>query len=418
MLVSRDTRPSGPVASSCTFAGLIASGCRVVDLGVCPTPAMQLAVARSEAAAGIAITAGHSPNEWNALKVVDADGLFLNRYQGDELLDIFHQGQFANAPWDGLRKLERDDGAPERHVEAVLELLDVGAIQRRGPSVAVDCCNGACCRPVARLLDALGCTVVSINDDPALPAPRPPDPTSDNVGQLTAIVKVANVDVGFALDLDGRRLAIVTAAGGAPGPEMSLCLAADFLLSRDRGPVITSLSTSMAVEEIAQRHGARVIRTRVGQAYVAMDARTHRAAIGGEGSGGILFPRLNCAYDSIAAMGFLLEYLATSGDTMSGLVARVPQYRIVKTSAPCEARRVFTVLQRLRDEIEEELVTPGTPAWQVDLQDGIRLSTGEMWVDIRASSTEPVIRVITEARDPETAAQLNEEYLHRVRQLI
>ncbi|MFQ6096394.1 MAG: phosphoglucosamine mutase [Armatimonadota bacterium] len=418
VLVSRDTRPSAPMVSACTFAGLLASGCRVVDLGICPTPAMQLAVARGSAVAGIAITAGHNSIEWTALKVADRDGLFLNRYQGEELLDIYHQGQFAKASWDGLHRLERDEHAAERHVQAILGLLDVETVRDRRLRVAVDCCNGACCEPALALLDALGCEVIPINDDPRLPSPRPPDPTRENVGQLTAIVKAAHVDVGFALDLDGRRLGIVTEEGEAPGPEMSLCLAADFVLSRAQGPVVTSLCTTMAVEQVARRHGAEVIRTRVGQAYVAMEVRGQRAAIGGEGSGGIMFPSLNCAYDSLAAMGFLLEHIAASGETVSTLVARIPRYSIASASTPCEARRLFTVFQRLRDEIEEDLVTPGTPTWQVDLQDGICLRTDEKWVHVRASSTEPVIRIIAEAPDPDEAAALNEEYLQRVRQAI
>jgi phosphomannomutase len=415
VLVSRDTRPSGEMVASCVFAGLIAAGCQAVDLGICPTPAMQLAVARSDAEAGVAITAGHNAQEWNALKVVDRDGLFLNRYQGGDLLDIYHQGEYRKAGWQELRPLLRDDEAAERHLTAIRRAVPADTVRRHGFKVAVDLCNGACCGPAVRLLEHLGCEVLAINDDPALPSPREPDPTLVNLGQLRALVTATDARIGFALDADGRRLGTVTEKGDVPGEEFTLCLVAQYLLPRRSGPVVTNLSTTQAVAEIARRHEREIIRTRIGQSYVAATARSQRAAVAGEGSGGVMFPELNYTHDGLSAMALILCHMAASGRPISELVGQVPRFHMVKSKVPCESRRVFTVLQRLRDELEAR---DEQEQWRISLLDGIHLSADATWVHVRASATEPLIRVIAEAQAAAEAQALSDEFVQRVRRLI
>lgn len=413
VLVSRDTRPSSVMVAPCVFAGLTAAGCEVVDLGVCPTAALQLAVKDSDAVGGIAITAGHNDARWNALKFCREDGIYLNPKQAEELLNVYHQKEFAKAAWDELPPVSRDDDAGERHLQAVRAALDIDAIRAAGLKVAVDCTNGACSAFTPRFLESLGCEVVAINDDPELPFPHQPEPTPPNLSQLRALVRAAGADAGFAHDADGDRLGIVTEDGEAPGEEYTLCLAAEMVLGRgDPGPVVTNLSTTMAVDDVARKHGREVVRTGIGQVFIAEAAVNYEAAIAGEGSGGIVFPAINYAHDSIAALGHLVNLMAERGEPISALVAQVPRYAIVKREVVCPPQRAYSVLEELRGRID------ATWAEEINLEDGIKLVGQDRWVHIRVSLTEPRIRVIAEAAAKGLALDLADEYVRAVERLV
>jgi phosphomannomutase len=413
VLLSRDPRPSGPMVASCVTAGLLATGCRVVDVGICPTPAMQWAVKSTEAAGGIAVTAGHNALEWNALKFVREDGLYLNVNQGEELLNVLHQGEFRKATHDEIHSaVEYDPELGRRHAEVLARHVDSEAIDRAGFTVAVDCCNGACSDFSPRFLEALGCRVVPINTDLDQPFPHEPAPGPRNLGQLRALVAAARADVGFAHDADGDRLGIVTEDGGAPGDELTLCLATEAVLRRgDAGPVVTNVSTTHAVEAVAARYGRDVIRTRVGQSFVAEAALTNEAAVAGEGSGGVMFPRLNCAHDSLATLAHVLELMAHTGQPISRLVAALPRLHMMKLAIQCAPAKVSAVVERIREEAEE-----GVFGGTLDLEDGVKIVDEGTWVHVRASITEPVIRVISEAATQEAAESLAERFARRVRQ--
>lgn len=413
VLVSRDTRSSGRMVAPCVFSGLTATGCEVVDLGVCPTAALQLAVGRSDAVGGVAITAGHNPAQWNALKFCRDDGIYLNARQAEELLNIYHQKEFTKAAWDKLPPVGTDRAAGERHLEAIRAEVDVDAIGAAGLKIAVDCANGACASFTPDFLRSLGCEVVAINDDPELPFPHDPLPTPSNLSQLRALVAAAGADAGFAHDADGDRLGLVTESGEAPGDEYTLCLATEMVLGRgDKGPVVTNLSTTMAVDEIARKHGRDVIRTGVGQVFIAEAAVNYEAAIAGEGSGGVVFPRINYAHDSIATLAHILGLLAEREVPMSALVAEVPKYTIVKREIACPPQRAYSVLEDLRQDLEVSW------AEEINLEDGIKLSASDRWVHIRVSMTEPKIRVITEARAQGLAMDLADKYVRRVERLL
>jgi len=320
VLISRDTRPSGEMVRRCVLAGLQAAGCEVVDLGICPTAALQLAVRQSDAAGGMAITAGHNALAWNALKTVRADGIFLNRSQAEELLDIYHQREYRKATWDQLQPAGQDPEAGERHLQAIAEQVDVAAIRAANLLVAVDCVNGACSRYAPLLLGQLGCRFVEMNVEPDLPFPHKPEPAAENLSQLRALVRAAGAHAGFCFDADGDRLGIVCEDGHAPGEEMTICVATDMILSRgDAGPVVTNLCTTQAVDDLARAHGRRVIHTGIGQAYISEGALNNRACVAGEGSGGCLFPKLNYANDSLATMAHILEHVARRG-SLAGIV--------------------------------------------------------------------------------------------------
>ena len=235
VLICRDTRASGPMVRSAVAAGLLAAGSEVIDLGICPTPSLQLAVTSLKADGGIAVTAGHNPSHWNALKFVRGDGLYLNAVQAEELLDIFHQGEFAKAAWNEIHTSIRAEDPIPHHIDQLNRAFDHEAIRARRFKVAVDCCNGACARLVPRWLEELGCEVLAINDAIGASFPHRPEPTVETMGQLSAIVKAGHADIGFAHDADGERLGIVTEQGEPLSEELTLALAVRIRLERRPG---------------------------------------------------------------------------------------------------------------------------------------------------------------------------------------
>ncbi|HEV2863213.1 MAG TPA: phosphoglucosamine mutase [Pyrinomonadaceae bacterium] len=409
VLVSRDTRPSGPMVRSAVIAALLAVGCEVLDLGVCPTPSMQLAVPELDAAGGIAITAGHNPSQWNALKFVRGDGLYFNQTQGEELLDIYHQGEFPKATWDSIRTgVESADAVPH-HLEVLKRAFDVDAVRARRPRVAVDCCNGACVNLIPRWLEELGCEVLAINDDPTAPFPHNPEPRRETMAQLRAVVKAGRADVGFAHDADGERLGLVTEAGEPLDEELTLVLAAETRLAqRGGGVVVTNVSTSGAVDIVASRHGGRVVRTPVGQAHISEAMVEHGAVIGGEGSGGVSVPEVHPTHDSAAAIGLLLERLARTGERVSEMAAGLPALSVAKHNVKVEPNHIYQLLQNFRAAAERD-------GLDCDLTDGVKVTLPEGWAHVRASNTESMIRIIAEAGGAADARRLLDWARDRVR---
>jgi len=399
ILVCRDTRPSGPMVRSAVVAGLLAAGCEVVDLGVCPTPSLQLAVTWLEADGGIAVTAGHNPGHWNALKFVRGDGLYLGPQQAEELLDIYHQGEFAKATWNKIQPAIQYQDPIEHHIGLLKRAFDVETIKRRHLKVAVDCCNGACSLLIPRWLAELGCEVLAINDDPNGIFPHRPEPTPATMAQLSALVKAAHADIGFAHDADGERLGIVTELGEPLSEESTLAVAARIRLDQSQGAIVTNVSTTSAIEQIAARYGGRVVRTQVGQTYVSEAMVEHQAVLGGEGSGGVTVPEVHLTHDSAAAVGLILEGLVRLGESVSEMVQQLARVLMLKYNLVGEPNRLYSVLQDFRVAIEHEQLP-------YDLMDGIKVDLPEGWIHVRASNTESIIRVIVEAENLTNARRL------------
>lgn len=399
ILVCSDTRSSAPMVRSGVLSGLLAAGCDVIDLGVCPTPSLQLAVKWLEADGGISITAGHNPESWNALKFVRNDGLYLNATQADELLDIFHQAEFAKATWERIQTRVEQRDAIAHHLETLTRAFDVESIRKKRLTVAIDCCNSSCSFLSPRWLDALGCEVLAINDDPTAPFPHTPEPRRQTMAQLRAVVYAGHADIGFAHDADGERLGIVTETGEILSVEATLAIATEIQLRRETGVVVTNISTSSAVDRIAARYaGASVVRTPVGQAFISEAMLETRAVIGGEGSGGVIIPRVHLTHDSAAAVGLILEHMAQMGQPISELAASLPRSTMIKHNVAVEPNRIHSLLQKVYDELERENMA-------YDQTDGIKISWPDGWVHIRVSNTESLIRVISEA---ESASRANE----------
>lgn len=399
ILVCRDTRLSGPMVRSAVVAGLLATGCEVIDLGICPTPSLQLAVAWLQADGGIAITAGHNPSPWSALKFVRSDGLYLNPVQAEELLDIFHQGEFTKASWNQIQPAIQHQDAIEHHIEVLTNVFDIAAIRARRLKVAVDCCNGACAKLIPRWLAELGCEILAINDDPNGAFPHRPEPTPETMAQLSAVVKAGHADIGFAHDADGERLGIVTELGQPLSEESTLALATRIRLEKGGGVIVTNISTTGAIEQIAARYGSSVVRTQVGQTYISEAMLENNAVLGGEGSGGVTVPEVHLTHDSAAAVGLILEGLANSDKRVSEVVQQLPKLLMLKHNLAVEPNRLYSVLQDFRIAIDREPLV-------YDLTDGIRVDLPEGWIHVRASNTESIIRVIVEAEDSTKARRL------------
>jgi phosphomannomutase len=400
VVMGRDPRTSGEMVRQAVVAGLISSGCRVSDLGVCPTPTVQLLVRELGASGGIAVTASHNPPEWNALKFVGGDGLFLGAARGRELLDIYHQGDYVKAPGAAQRPPERIPDAVDRHIDAVVS--GIGPLPEKGSrlKVVVDPGGGAASVAAPRLVEALGAQVEAIHTTADGHFPRPAEPVVENLGALAVAVRATGADVGFAQDMDGDRLAVVDATGRPIGEELTLVLAAEQVLAHTPGPVVANVATTDAVDAMAARFGAPVTRTRVGEANVAEGMRHAGAVIGGEGNGGVLYPRVNFGRDSLVGMALILHRLAESGGSVADLAAAYDRYRVVKILRPCPIDRARVLVEKAR-----ELWADRSP----DLTDGVKVRLPEGWFIIRPSNTEPVVRVIAEAATEDGARGLAEQ---------
>jgi phosphomannomutase len=398
IVVGRDSRVSGPMFHGIVVGALQAVGCDVIDIGLTTTPTCQLAVEDKHAAGGLMLSASHNPIEWNALKFVGPSGLFLEADEGSEMRSLVERG-IEYATWDKLGVVERYEGAVDAHIEKVLSIpyLDANKIRGRRFKVALDCVRGAGAVIVPKLLERLGCEVTAINLEPDGRFPRPPEPVAEHLGDLERLVRSSGADVGFAVDPDVDRLALVSEEGRAIGEDYTLALAARVVLQHRRGPVVTNLSTSRVVEDVAAAAGVPVIRAPVGEVNVAVRMRKEKAPVGGEGNGGVILPEVHLGRDAPVGMALILQLLADEGRPLSRIVRDHPQYVIVKDKLDRPSASLDSVYNALRGAF------PGAVA---DMQDGLRLAWPDRWVHVRPSGTEPIVRVIAEAPTAEEAGEL------------
>jgi phosphomannomutase len=409
VVVGRDTRTSGEMVRHAVFSGLLSSGCRVLDVDVVPVPTVQMAVRHRRAHGGIAITASHNPAEWNALKFIGPDGLFLGPGPARELLDIYHQGEYVRVGGADMRTVERMTDAPAVHQQAILEAVGILPVMKRRLRVALDSCNGAGSLVTPALLEALGVDVVPINVVPNGLFPRPAEPLPEHLGALCETVRAHGCDVGFAQDMDADRLAVVNERGEAIGEELTLVLATWFVLSRTPGPVVANLSTTAALDAVAARFGCTVGRSKIGEANVTERMRADRAVIGGEGNGGVIYPHINFGRDSLVGMALILHLLASTGSRVSELVGELPPYRMIKEKITCPSSRIPDVLRMVRRDFGDR---------PLDTRDGVKVTVDDGWFLVRGSNTEPIVRVVSETTNETTARAMVNDVMARVRDVI
>jgi phosphomannomutase len=406
VVLGRDARTSGPMFARAATAGLMSVGCAVIDVGLVPTPTVQLAVEHHRAGGGIVLTASHNPIEWNALKFVGPDGIFLDGAAGTRLRELARDGRIARAGYDSLGEVASDPDAIERHLEAVLTMrgLDVRGIRRRRFRVALDTVRGAGGVVMPDLLERLGCRVAGINLQTDGRFPRPPEPIPEHLKALGALVRRHKADLGIAVDPDVDRLAVVDERGRAIGEDYTLAFAIRAVRPSGRRPVVCNLSTSLVVEDAAREYGAEVVRTPVGEVHVARRIIELKAPIGGEGNGGVMYPALHAGRDAPVAAALVLALLAREGRTVSELVAAAPRYAIVKAKLERGARSQERGLEGVYAELRRRFADAA-----VDTQDGLRLAWPDHWLHVRPSGTEPIIRLIAEAPAVADAERLIDE---------
>jgi phosphomannomutase len=410
VVVGRDSRQSGPRFARAVQEGLAAAGCAVIDVGLVPTPTIQLAVTFHHAGGGIAITASHNPGEWNALKFIGSDGIFLDGADGDRVRDWAERGSndggrgTEEAPGRGVTT---DGGAIERHLQSVLALpvVPVERIRLCGFRVALDTVRGAGGVIMPALLERLGCAVWGLELTPDGQFPRAPEPVPEHLGALGTAVRKSGAALGIAVDPDVDRLAIVDETGTPIGEDYTLAFAVRAVLGTGDGgrgtggPVVCNLSTSLVVEDAARECGATVVRTPVGEAHVARRMVDLGAVIGGEGNGGVIYPALHAGRDAPLAAALALTLLARTGRRVSEVVAAAPRYTIVKAKTP-RGPALDAVYAALRRRFSDAAV---------DTQDGLRLAWPDRWLHVRPSNTEPIVRLIAEAPAGPLAQQLVDE---------
>lgn len=410
VVVGRDSRVTGEMVRAAVVAGLTAVGCDVVDLGICPTPTTQLAT-EQHGDGGLVITASHNPVEWNALKLLAPDGLFLDEEQGGKVVERMEKGDFAFARWDRVGTIRHYAGAVDEHIRRILGLrfVNVSAIRRRRFRVVADCVHGAGGVIIPQLLDRLGCEYEILYEEPTGRFPRPPEPLPERLGELCETVVKVGADLGLAVDPDVDRLALVSEEGQPLGEEYTLALVADLILPKRPGTVVVNASTTRAIDEIAIRYKSRVVRTKVGEIHVAKKARQVRATLAGEGNGGVILPDAHFGRDAPVGIALILQGLVEKNITLSTWFRSLPQFQMVKMRLELEGGDPKQVMEKYRQAVSN---------LPVDLTDGVKVEVGDGWVQVRLSNTEPIIRILAEAPSLERARELAEEHLRLLRSLL
>ena len=423
VILGRDGRRGGEAVAGAARAGLLAGGCDVIDLDIAMTPTIGVIVDALSATAGMVVTASHNPQQWNGLKIIlagpggegaNARSAAPGAALASQIVERFQRGEVALAPWDAVGALTHRADHNETHVELVCEALSSleggsAAEPGEGRVALLDSVNGSGVIPGRLLLEELGCERVEhLGAEPGGVFWHEPEPIAENLTLTSDRAKVAGAAVGFIQDPDADRLALLDASGRFIGEEYTLALVAESVLSAmgDRAggqALCTNLSTSRMIDDIAARHGARVVRTPVGEAHVVEAMRTHGAVLGGEGNGGVIWPAVTCVRDSLSAMALILSLMARRNASLADLVASIPTYAIEKRKTPLNTRSdASPALKRIADAYESD------PRARVDLQDGVRIDfdADRAWVHVRPSNTEPILRMIAEAPDAAAATRL------------
>lgn len=412
VVIGRDPRASGAMLREGVLAGLMACGHDVADLGIAPTPVIQHTIRRLNAAGGVSIGASHNKADWNALKFFGREGKYLSTAEAGELLDIYHLKKFAYVEWDRLGKMRREEHAIDCYLDQLASVYDFEALRRF--RVVVDCCNGTSSLILRRANERFGTSFVLINEKiEGVAFAHEPSTTRDAVAlQLAPLIAPLNADAGFLFDVDSDRVALASDDGAAVSEETVLPLIADYLLPRVPGKmVITNLSTTALVEEVAARHGGSVLRVPVGR-QATMDAlaayRPEQVACAGEGTGAVMMPQFRFVYDGIASMLAVLSMMRERGRSLSSILAGYPRYSILKGQLPLVTQRIPALLVELRERYSDG---------RVNVADGLRVDWPGRWFHVRVSQTEPVVRVICEQRGG-PPSELFDSLMEQVRSFV
>jgi phosphomannomutase len=408
IFIGRDSRVSGEMVESLVTGTLLSLGCRVIRLGIVPTPTVEIMVANNDAKGGIIVTASHNPPQWNALKYVNSQGMFLEKSNVNKLIEYYNSSEKAPlAEWDKITVPDFNATAVSFHKNRILSLpfIDVKAIQKRRFKVVLDCNHGAAGVMGRSFLEELGCDVVALGESPDGKFAHPCEPIPENLGMLCQAVLREKADIGFAIDPDGDRVAIVSEQGKAIGEEFTLAIGTKCILSRKKGPVTLNLSTSRMAEDIAKSYGCSCFRTPVGEINVSSEMKRNGSVVGGEGNGGVMIPEVQCCRDAFGGMALCLQFLVDRKESVSRAIAGLPAFIMRKETVPIGTMNADELLEKVFKKFSDA---------KVDRQDGLHFSWPDCWIHVRKSNTEPILRIIAEGKTEEQVAQL----ISSVRNLI
>jgi len=400
VVLCRDGRPSGDMLRHAVIAGLLELGCTVEDIGIAPTPTCGFAVRQLQAAGGIQITASHNPAQWNGLKMFGADGAVQSAENGAVVRGLYESNDFARPAWDGIGTSRVPPAVEGDHARAVLDTVSVATVASQAFRVFLDANAGAGGPLGTQLLQDLGCAVVEYECTPTGRFAHPPEPIPAHLTDVAPWVASSESAVGFVLDPDSDRLALIDETGTCISEEVTLALAVKYRLRRDKGSVVINMSTSRMVEDIARDAGCDCLRSAVGEANVVGLMRERNAIIGGEGNGGVIDPRVGWVRDPFVGMAFILSLMAEEGKPFSRLVAELPRYSMLKTKYEVSREKLAATFDALKVRWREA---------RVNTVDGLRLDGPDWWLHVRGSNTEPVVRVIAEAPTEEQTRELCDE---------
>lgn len=403
IIIGRDARITGAMVQNIIAGTLLAKGNDVVDIGICPTPTVLLNVKNLNAVGGIAISASHNPNEWNALKLLNKEGEFMTPEENKKMLSLLDKCEESYQPWDAIGKYTDYKTGLEDHIKKALSFkyLNLSGLKKRKFKVLLDCVNGAGVYAMPPLLKELGCEVIELNCEKSGIFPRLPEPIPENLKETMLAVKKSNADIGIVVDPDVDRLVLITNEGVAFGEENTITQAVRYILSKEKGNCVVNLSTTRGVDDVAAENGCKVYRSAVGEANVVKKMKEVKAIIGGEGSGGVIYPELLFGRDALAGTVIMLQHLLEFGGTMGELKRDLPQYFISKKKIEIGSKNPDEVINKLIDKYSKE---------EINTEDGLRIDFDDHWVHLRKSNTEPIIRCIVEASAEAGSSRLMDKY--------
>lgn len=409
VVVGRDARISGEMVQNLVQYTLVGLGIDVVDIGLSTTPTVEVAVTMEQADGGIILTASHNPKQWNALKLLNSKGEFLNAQEGEEILRIAAANEFTFAEVDALGHITHNDTYIQRHIDAVLSLLPLAtleAIRKRKFKVAVDAVNSTGGIAIPLLLERLGAEVVPLYCEPNGQFPHNPEPLKEHLSDICAKVLEVKADLGVVVDPDVDRLALITEEGEMFGEEYTLVACADYYLSKKKGNVVSNLSSSRALRDIAEKHGVEYAAAAVGEVNVVTKMKEVNAVIGGEGNGGVIFPELHYGRDALVGVVLFLSLLVEKGITVSALRRSYPAYFMSKNKIQLTSGlNPDKVLLAMQEKYAHE---------QITTIDGLKIDFPFSWVHLRKSNTEPIIRIYTEAKSQAEADALATRFMEEM----
>ncbi len=412
VVTGRDARVSGELVTQFVNSSLQCLGIDVTGIGMATTPTVEMAVTGLKAGGGIIITASHNPAQWNALKLLNERGEFLNDYEGREVLAIAEADDYDFATFDNLGTLTTDDSWCEKHIQAVTEmpLVDIAAIKNAGFTVAVDAVNSVGGIVIPRLLKALGVKeVVELYCEPDGIFPHNPEPLPQHLEKISSVVKSSGADLGFVVDPDVDRLAIICEDGTMFGEEYTLVSVSDYVLSNIKGSTVSNMSSSKALKDVTLKHGCSYSSSAVGEVNVVEEMKRVNAVIGGEGNGGVIYPALHYGRDALAGIALFLTHLAKSKVACSTLRRQYPDYFM--------AKKKLEVDHPVDQDALAARLTEAFPDAMTDTRDGIKIDLPSGWIQIRKSNTEPIIRIYSEERSMDMAEKLADKAISIVKNL-